>query len=100
MAVLKRTCIGCRQVRARAELVRIVRSSVDGTVIADPRGKEKGRGAYVCSNIDCINNAMEQHRLNKAFRIAPGPVDGVSLESIDRLKQDLLGLVSAEDYRL
>ena len=97
MAVLRRTCIGCRQVRARPELVRIVRSAVDGTVIADPRGKQKGRGAYVCPNIDCINRAMEHQRLSRAFRIAPGSVDRISFESIDRLKQDLLELVAAED---
>ncbi len=93
MAVLKRTCIGCRQVKTRAELVRIVRSSADGAVIADLRGKEKGRGAYVCSNKDCIGKAMEQQRLSKAFRIGPGLADRISLESIDRLKRDLLELI-------
>ncbi len=94
MAVLKRTCIGCRQVKARAELVRIVRSSADGAIIPDTRGREKGRGAYVCSNTDCIHKAVEQQRLSKAFRIGPGSAKRISLESIDRLKQDLLKLVT------
>ncbi len=94
MAVLKRTCIGCRQVKARAELVRIVRSSADGSIIPDPRGREKGRGAYVCSNADCIDKAMEQQRLSKAFRVGSGSADRISPESIDKLKQDLLELAA------
>ena len=96
MAVLRRTCIGCGQVRARSGLIRIVKSHVSGTIVADPRGKEKGRGAYVCSNIDCINKAMEPQRLGRALRIVPDSADCVNLETIYKLKQDLLELVAAD----
>ena len=87
MAVLQRTCIGCWQVRTREDLIRIVRSPVDGAIVIDSRGKEKGRGAYVCFNIDCINKAMQPQKLDRAFR-----VDHIGLETIDRLRQDLLEL--------
>ena len=96
MAVLRRTCIGCHQVRARADLIRITRSFTNGAVTVDPRGKEKGRGAYVCPKMDCINSAVEPQRLNRAFRIVPGSADCVSLEAIDRLKQDLLELIEVQ----
>ena len=79
--------------RTRAALIRIVRSAVDGTVTIDPRGKEKGRGAYVCFNIDCINKAMQPQRLDRAFR-----VDHIGLETIDRLRQDLLELMKIQHH--
>ena len=43
-----RTCVGCRKVRPKDELVRIV-DSPDGLRI-DPSGKLNGRGVYVCPN--------------------------------------------------
>ncbi len=50
--VPQRTCIGCRQVEAKRELMRIVRTP-DGHVIADPTGKKAGRGAYLHQEREC-----------------------------------------------
>jgi predicted RNA-binding protein YlxR (DUF448 family) len=61
----RRTCVGCRQVRAKAELVRLVRRP-DGTVVVDARGP--GRGAYVCPDEACIRQALKRGRLAQAFR--------------------------------
>lgn len=43
--VPKRTCVGCRTVLPKRQLVRIVRSA--GGVQVDPTGKLAGRGAYL-----------------------------------------------------
>jgi predicted RNA-binding protein YlxR (DUF448 family) len=59
----RRTCIGCRQVRPKAELMRLVRRT-DGTVGCDPTGP--GRGAYVCAGSVCVERALK--RLAHAFR--------------------------------
>ncbi|MCX7838987.1 MAG: YlxR family protein [Anaerolineae bacterium] len=48
----QRTCIACRTVRAKRELVRIVRTP-ELRVVADPTGKRAGRGAYVCRTREC-----------------------------------------------
>jgi predicted RNA-binding protein YlxR (DUF448 family) len=48
----QRTCIACRAVRAKRELVRIVRTP-EQRVVADPTGKRAGRGAYLCRTRDC-----------------------------------------------
>jgi predicted RNA-binding protein YlxR (DUF448 family) len=93
MVVPQRTCIGCRQVKAKKDLIRIVRSPVGGIVTVDPRGKEKGRGAYICPNMDCINRAMQPEKLSKAFRITPSSIDRISPETIDKLRGNLLALV-------
>ena len=60
-----RTCIGCRKVKAQADLVRLVRGS-DGRVEVDGHGP--GRGAYVCPNDECVGRALKGGRLAQAFR--------------------------------
>lgn len=98
MAAPQRTCIGCYQVRTKEALIRIVRSSVDGTITIDPRGKGKGRGTYVCLNVDCISRAMQPQRLDRAFRIAHDSADRIERGAIDKLRQDLLGLLEVQRH--
>ncbi|MBI3737898.1 MAG: YlxR family protein [Chloroflexi bacterium] len=47
----QRTCVGCRTVMAKRQLVRIVRTT-DG-VLVDPTGKLAGRGAYLHDRRSC-----------------------------------------------
>lgn len=61
----QRTCLGCRVVRPKPELVRLVRGP-DGVVRPDARGP--GRGAYVCPDPRCVAQALERGRLARAFR--------------------------------
>ena len=63
----QRTCIGCRQVRAKAELIRLVRRA-DGVVFIDRTGAAPGRGAYVCPGRECLEEALKRGRLAKAFK--------------------------------
>lgn len=60
-----RTCIGCRRVRPKAELIRLVRGP-GGAVILDALGP--GRGAYVCDDPACMERALKGGRLAQAFR--------------------------------
>jgi hypothetical protein len=62
-----RTCLGCRQRRAKRELVRLVRRA-DGLVVVDATGS--GRGAYVCVEPGCVERALKTGRLAHAFRAA------------------------------
>jgi hypothetical protein len=62
-----RTCVGCRQVRAKAGLVRLVRRD-DGVVQVDFSGGAAGRGAYVCPASACAKRALRPGRLAHAFR--------------------------------
>jgi predicted RNA-binding protein YlxR (DUF448 family) len=63
----QRTCIACRRVRPKWELVRIVRTP-QGTVEIDPRGKGSGRGAYVCKNQGCWEIGLRKDRKNRLAR--------------------------------
>jgi predicted RNA-binding protein YlxR (DUF448 family) len=62
-----RTCIECRQVRPKRELVRIVRTP-EGNIQIDERGKLSGRGAYVCRTRLCWEQALDGNRLDHALK--------------------------------
>jgi predicted RNA-binding protein YlxR (DUF448 family) len=51
----QRTCVGCRRVRPKGELVRLVREA--GEVVLDRAGCAAGRGAYVCPEAECLRRA-------------------------------------------
>ncbi len=68
-----RTCVGCRTVRAKRELVRVVRTPA-GDVTVDPTGKLSGRGAYVLPNLRCLDLALQGKRLERALQ-QPIPPD-------------------------
>jgi hypothetical protein len=63
----QRTCVACRIVRPKRELVRIVRTP-EGNVAVDETGKRNGRGAYLCSRYACWEKALTTGLLNQALR--------------------------------
>jgi predicted RNA-binding protein YlxR (DUF448 family) len=63
----QRTCIGCRQVFGKDEVIRIVAGPA-GAVI-DYREKLPGRAAYVCPQRDCIQKALSRENLSRALHV-------------------------------
>lgn len=63
-----RTCVACRSTNEKRELLRVVRGP-DGAARCDPRGKESGRGAYVCPRPECIALARKQKKLERALKV-------------------------------
>jgi len=61
----------CRSTAAKRELVRIVRSPA-GSVDVDPTGKAEGRGAYLCHNARCWEEALKRDRLSAALKVKVG----------------------------
>ncbi|MBI3287676.1 MAG: YlxR family protein [Chloroflexi bacterium] len=68
----QRTCMGCRQVKPKRELLRIVRTP-QGQVALDPTGKAGGRGAYLCPQRDCWELALDQKALGHALKTTLSP---------------------------
>ncbi len=62
----ERTCIGCRGVFTKEDVVRIV--SGQAAVVIDYREKLPGRAAYVCPRRECIQKALGREVLSRAFR--------------------------------
>ena len=71
-----RTCLGCRERRAKSELVRLVRRA-DGVVVADPGAVLPGRGAYVCPEAGCVERALKTGKLGHEFKAACRLGEGV-----------------------
>ena len=63
----QRTCVACRKVNAKRELIRLVRIS-DGSVEVDTSGKKAGRGAYLCRTWDCWEIGLNGGRLAHSLR--------------------------------
>ena len=61
-----RQCVGCREMKAKKELVRVVRSP-EGEISLDFRGKAPGRGAYLCPQAECLKKAIRAKALERAF---------------------------------
>ena len=66
-----RQCLGCREMKPKKELIRVVRSP-QGDMSLDFKGKLPGRGAYVCPNSACLQKARKAKALERAFS-APMP---------------------------
>jgi len=62
-----RKCVGCGQMKPKAELVRVVRTTEGGCGI-DPTGKQQGRGAYVCANPECTSKAQKQKGFERSYK--------------------------------
>ena len=64
-----RQCLGCREMKAKKELIRVVRSP-EGEISLDFKGKANGRGAYVCPESACLKKAIKAKALERAFETA------------------------------
>ena len=61
-----RQCLGCREMKPKGELIRVVRSP-EGEISLDFRGKKPGRGAYLCPDPGCLKRARKSRALERAF---------------------------------
>ena len=85
-----RMCVGCREMKPKKELMRVVRGP-DGTVSLDPSGKKPGRGAYVCRSGDCLSRAIRQKQLERQLDAQLGE------ETAEALRRTLEELTAAEE---
>ena len=68
----QRQCVGCREMKDKKSLLRVVRSP-EGQVSLDFGGKKPGRGAYVCHNVECLRKARKTGALERAFEVTIPP---------------------------
>jgi len=64
-----RQCLGCREMKPKKELIRVVRSP-EGEISIDHRGKKPGRGAYICPDEGCLKKAVKSRSLERAFSVS------------------------------
>ena len=75
-----RQCVGCREMKPKKELIRVVRSP-EGAVSLDFRGKLPGRGAYGYPDPACLAKARKSRVREGALDAALPAQVGDDLEA-------------------
>jgi predicted RNA-binding protein YlxR (DUF448 family) len=65
----QRTCVACRKVNDKRELIRLVRIADDNIEI-DTTGRLAGRGAYLCRARDCWQAGIQSGRVEYALGVS------------------------------
>ena len=83
-----RMCVGCREMKEKRDLIRIVRTP-EGETVLDPTGKRSGRGAYVCRHAECLKKSIRQKQLERQLNImlTPEVIEALTSE-MERLSTD------------
>ena len=80
----QRQCMGCRERKAKRELIRVVRGT-DGSVSLDFGGKMNGRGAYICPNPECLKKVQKSKALDRSLEVT------IPEEVYERLAKEMEG---------
>ena len=64
----QRTCSVCRTQKNKDELLRIVKNK-DNIINVDEKGKQSGRGAYICYDMECLKKEQKRKGLEKALGV-------------------------------
>ena len=78
--VPQRTCVGCRTVQPKRQMIRLVRKA-DGTVEIDPTGKAAGRGAYLHDRAECWRQGLKTRAVDHALKVTLTEADRDRLRS-------------------
>ncbi|MHC1683197.1 MAG: RNase P modulator RnpM [Clostridiaceae bacterium] len=78
----QRMCTGCMTMKAKKELIRVVKNK-DGEVSIDLVGKKPGRGAYICKSTECLEKAVKSRRIERNLETKIGE------ELFQRLREEI-----------
>ena len=84
MSQPQRTCMGCNIKKDKKDLIRIVKNK-QNVISVDKTGKQEGRGAYICNDIQCLEKVIKTKRLERALDIK------ISEEIYENLRGVILG---------
>ena len=88
-----RSCVSCRAVRSRAELVRV--HAAPGGGLGVDLGGGVGRGAYLCPQRSCLEQAAARGELARRLKVRLAPVSVETLEELirDRASRKVVSLL-------
>lgn len=76
----QRTCVACREVKDKRDLIRVIRTP-EGKVVVDPTGKANGRGAYLCRQASCWEKSLEKNLLGRALKVTLSTEDFAAFQN-------------------
>ena len=62
-----RQCTGCREMKSKKEMMRVIRTPEDELVL-DTTGRKNGRGAYLCFSKECFEKAVKNKGLERSLK--------------------------------
>lgn len=62
-----RQCTGCREMKNKREMIRVIRTA-ENEICIDATGRKNGRGAYICPNMNCLKMAMKNRGLERSLK--------------------------------
>ena len=77
-----RQCVGCGQMKAKKEMVRVIKTPEE-EIIIDATGRKNGRGAYLCAYPDCLKQARKSKGLERSLKTA------IPQEVYDQLEKEM-----------
>lgn len=80
-----RQCVGCREMKEKRQLVRVIKTPEDNILI-DDTGRKNGRGAYVCKDKSCLEQAMKNKGLERSLKVS------IPIEIYNKLTEELKAL--------
>ncbi|HZK42788.1 MAG TPA: YlxR family protein [Syntrophomonadaceae bacterium] len=87
--VPQRMCVGCKEMKIKKELIRIVRNT-EGILEIDTTGKKSGRGAYICPNLDCFDQAVKVRGIQKALgQKLPNELQNDLKKQIEKIRSNI-----------
>lgn len=78
-----RQCTGCREMKNKKELIRVLKQAESDKIIIDFTGKANGRGAYICNNIECFEKAVKCRGLERSLKAQ------IPAEVIEELRKEM-----------
>ena len=78
-----RQCTGCREMKTKKEMIRVLKPAEGEGVILDATGKANGRGAYICKKAECLEKAIKNRGLERSLKRSIPP------EIYDQLRKEM-----------
>ncbi|MBV9469396.1 MAG: YlxR family protein [Abitibacteriaceae bacterium] len=89
-----RTCVGCGAKRPQRVMLRV--ASYKGAVpVLDRSYRSPGRGAYLCCQASCMEQAFKRHALERSLKIKPGGTAALKAE-IEKVLADSVNAIKTE----
>lgn len=63
-----RQCLACKTIKSKEDLIRITKDSQTQETKINYNNKIKGRSAYICKDIECLETALKRKKIEYSLK--------------------------------